>query len=229
VDGVPAKKWFAVLWGKSRQISKLGVADAVAIVQKYIPVISTCVVHCDENVPVALNLVNVSAAEFRSLLSRAVVVIGAHAPEQGTTVPEALACGTFVVARGRNLGYEFASHPLTRRFRKPKQELDAHVRSVLTMLQFDFGRSWQRQRNPPNLTLVDHAMREKHKVARSKGEFYEEPRNYYLPERYTSPDGHARHIREIFGISESCMVIENKSFVQKSLGVPLRAGWKCPK
>ncbi len=217
-SGIPEKKWFAVLWGKTRQLGKLGVVDAVEIIRKYIPVVSTCVAQCDNDLPVALNLANLSGNAFQRLVSRAVMVVGVQAPEQGTTVAEALSCGTFVVARGRNLGFEFAAHPLTRRFRNPNRELDGLVRSILADLGFDFSLPWDAQPSSPDVKAV---------ILRRS----ERP---LLPPRYTNPACHAKHVQAIFGIDESCAVrsssksAEAVSFVQASLGKPLRQGWKCP-
>ena len=205
----PQKHWYAVLWGKTRQLAKLGVANAVRIVSRYIPVVSTCVAQCDDELGSSLNIVNASGEAFRTLVARGILVLGVQAPSQGTTVPEALSCGTFVVARGRNLGYEFAGHPLTRRFRDPRRELDGIVRSLLAQIGFDFTRPWFSQQHPPNISKLDEL-------------------RPFLPERYTSVKGHAEHVRHIFGIDDDCALRDASSYVQRSLGAPLGLDWKCP-
>lgn len=177
VDHQPARKaWYVVLWGKSKQNTP-SVTDAVRELSKIIPVVSNCLLQCSES----LNAAQLTdTRRFAELVRNAAVLVGVNAPEVGALVPEALAAQTFVIARGRNLGFEFAAHPLTRRFRNPKT-VPSLVLDILKQLGFDPTRPFDQQLSAPNLKHLE---------------------NVKLPLRYTIT-GHAAHIAEVFGISSN--------------------------
>ena len=195
-SAIPGKKWFALLWGKAKQLASNGVVEVIKKVQRYIPVVSTCVVRCDSHLP-SVQALNVSTELFEALVAQAVMMIGVAAPDTGVAAAEALGCGTFVVARGRNFGYEFAGHRMTVRFRKPVAEIDRIVRKILAQYGFLFNSSFDEQ-PPPNAPAA-------------LGPLYP-----FLPPRY-SIGGYRAHVRRIFGVDEHCRIVDQQSFVQRSL------------
>lgn len=264
---VPVKGWYAVLWGKTKQ-QGTQVESAVQIVQRYIPVISSCMDRCSDRLASA-NLFpppqsplspgggdgapSTSVREskaFGPLLASALLFVGVKAPSVGAALPEALSCGTYVIARGRNFGYEFASHPLTRRLLGKQQrdidrELDRHVRDVLSTFGFDFDRPFDQQPHPPNVTnayrfLVrdaeassretetkqsDETRRERRREQRRRrhGTAFS-----FLPERY-SAEGYATHVGRVLGLDvQSKQCIMNRTLSLSSTRVAAGGGGLLP-
>lgn len=206
--GVPHKGWYALLWGKTKQYGKQ-VDQTINAIQKYIPVFSSCIDRCGAELNAAnlfpISSDNISATPtaiggtFGSLLASAVMLVGPRAPNVGATVPEALACGTFVIARGRSFGYEFASHPLTRRIISKQSsaivlELDRHVRDVLSQFGFDFRFPFDQQPHPPNITSAYTHFN----MADLRSDKHS---NRFLPHRY-SVKGYADHVGTLLGLEQ---------------------------
>jgi hypothetical protein len=201
----PVKKWFAVLWGKTGQTGSK-VRQAVEAVRKFIPVVSSCVgraEHCDQALP-TLKISNVTSAgvavdvpaTFAAAVRSAVLLIGPRAPERGAACPEALACGTYIVARGRNFGFEFAAHPLARRFRK-QQDFANIVRDVLVhQWGFDEGDAFDRQPHPPDRRRAWAPLLRQQQQGDSSAQHHT---GRPLPPRY-SQEGYVDHIASLFGV-----------------------------
>lgn len=186
----PEKRWFAVLWGKTGQVGPR-LHNAIHAVRQLIPVVSSCVggrEHCDPALP-TLNVApsaNVTAT-FAAAVRSAVLLVGIRAPERGAACPEALACGTYIVARGRNLGFEFAGHPMVRRFRK-HVDFSQHLKDILVHhWGFQQGVPFDRQPRAPDRARAWAVL--------SRGSHEGRP----LPYRYSS-EGYVQHIADLFGI-----------------------------
>lgn len=212
----PPKRWFAVLWGKTGQTGSR-LRAAVEAVSRYIPVISTCVGSCDPALPALVvdQRMNSSSSVnggvpgvFAAAIRQAVVLIGIKAPERGAACPEALACGTYVVARGRNFGFEFSGHPLTRRFRKPHEFVSQFTDVLVNQWGFQTQLPFDAQPHAPNRTSA-WAPLTADLFLLNKG--HERPTQKTkqlavsgrsLPHRYTQ-DGYVHHIAQLFAIQTS--------------------------
>lgn len=212
-SGVPAgplKKWYAVLWGKTGQVGSK-VRQAVDAVRKFIPVISSCVgsnEYCDPSLP-TLKIRNVSTltggpidvpSTFAAAVRSAVLLIGARAPERGAACPEALACGTYIVARGRNFGFEFAGHPFVRRFRKPRDFAESVKNVLVDMWGFNESAEFDQQPQPPDRRRAWIPLL---RLAHQNSRHQREENRYFgkpLPHRYT-PEGYSQHIATLFHVA----------------------------
>lgn len=206
----PLKKWYAVLWGKTGQVGSK-VRQAVDAVRKFIPVISSCVggnEYCDPSLA-TLKIRNVSAltggpidvpSTFAAAVRSAVLLIGARAPERGAACPEALACGTYIVARGRNFGFEFAGHPFVRRFRKPRDFAESVKNVLVDMWGFNESAEFDQQPQPPDRRRAWSPLL---RLAHQNSRHQREENRYFgkpLPRRYT-PEGYSQHIATLFHVA----------------------------
>jgi hypothetical protein len=146
----PRKRWFALLWGKARQSmdNPALLADLLQVAGT-IPLLATCAEDCDAvdtlRVP---NLRLVPREAFGELMANALVMVGFKAPRFGASVAEALACGTYVVAKAEHVPREFHFHSLVRITTRPQQAAGI-IRRILRDHGLLKGRSILRQRQPP--------------------------------------------------------------------------------
>jgi hypothetical protein len=110
----PRKRWFALLWGKAKQTGVRVRMELRALVT-VVPVLATCAEACDALDSASVFNLGLSPRRMHNeLIAQAFVMVGIKAPRFGASVAEALACGTYVVAKAEHVPREFHQHPLVR-------------------------------------------------------------------------------------------------------------------